>query len=156
MKEQLEQLDKLLDEYEQGKVGLPALQINPQAQHYMNLTQEQLNKLAPDECGEGAVLLNSMALHVQRSFNKEMSRVKKAEAAITKIIVSILQQYNAPSAQERRELAIANNEAASKWLAIRDYAAQRAERLNFVASSIKNTAVSLDNLQRTKLSMRQR
>jgi predicted Zn-dependent protease len=59
----LETLDKALDSYEES-IGLKKF-TETDVTVYMNLNSEDLRKMSPEECVEGAYLLNQEALYVQ-------------------------------------------------------------------------------------------
>jgi hypothetical protein len=144
--------DKILDEYETS-LGLPKFQNsfgNADAEFFMSLDRRQIEKLDPKDCAAAALILNELALHVQRSYNREIARVNWSESNIKSVVANRVQHYKGYSYQERLEQAIKDNSAATKLKKINVYAKQRADRLSFLASSINNRADIFLSVQRSK------
>ena len=75
-RERLAKLDSVLDEYE-SSLGLPSFTDSfhdDTAKNYLQLTRNQIEKLTPDQCSEAALLLSSLAFHIQRSYNREVAQ----------------------------------------------------------------------------------
>lgn len=148
VKEKMDYVDKVLDEYESSnkiKVNVPN-----EAEKYLNIELDELRKLSIVELAEASYILSRFSLYIQKLYNKEMTRVAWAEHNITRCITKILSQYNAPSREERRHLAILDNEAAKKLDDIRNYAQLRSNRLAFISSKIVEVSKSLNELRTTR------
>lgn len=148
-KKQMEKLQKALDEYEQG-IGLPAVKPHNEAERYLNMNYDGINKLTPEELQAGAILLAQFSFHLQRSYNNELARSNWAESETKKIIAPDIKQYQGSSYEERKMLAIKENDIASQLQSIHVYAKARAERLAYLASRVEFLAKTFADMRHTK------
>lgn len=147
-KEQLEFMDNILNEYEKShKIQFTAPN---DIDKYLNLELEQLRKMSPVDIAEVSYLLSRFSGYVQKQYNIEMVRMNWAEHQIKKVITGQLHQYKAPSYEERKQLAIMDNEAARKLDEIRNYAKLRAERVAFISTKLNDMSRSLIDLQKAR------
>lgn len=154
-KERLETIDKVLDEYE-SSLGLPSYNQDfhdPTVKNYMEMSRDQMEKLTIEECAEAALLLGGFSFYLQRSINRETSRVKWATSTVKQMIAGRESQYSG-SWDSQFHQAVRENGVASKVEKIRIYAQQRADRLTYLASSVKNLSDLFVNLQRAKAGRR--
>jgi hypothetical protein len=152
IQDQLKKMEEILDEYE-SKLGLPAFcpqAIEAEATRLLRLTPQEMSKLAPDEKGEASVTLKQFAFYIQKAFNKEQARVHWAEERVKKVIAPGLAQQKAYAFEERKLLAIQENDAAIILERIRVNAQARVDRLSFITHRIEALAMSLFNIQRGK------
>src|SRR5688572_24951322 len=96
----MEQVERVLDEYEALK-GLKTVVVPNEVDKYLNLNEDELTKLTAEECGNGAYLLDKMATYVQRSLNKEISRVTWATSQIETMLVKNLGNYSAFKTEDK-------------------------------------------------------
>ena len=151
-KERLEQIDSVLDEYE-NNLGLGAYTgdfHDQSVKTYMNMPRQQMEKLTVEECAEAALLLGGFSFYVQRSYNREVARVNWATSNLKKIVSGREGQY-VGSWDSQYHQAIKEDSYCSKLNAIRVYAQQRSDRLTYLASSVKNLSDLFTNLQRAKI-----
>lgn len=153
-KEQVNEWDKVLDEYEQGigiskyvSDSLPEDELNT----YFKMSRDQIEKLTPDDCGQIAYRLGQFALHVQRSINRELARMNWAEETIKEVIADEVNTYKGYGYIEKSIQAIKHNERASALNKIKKYAKQRSDRLQYIANSIKNLSDIMLSISRTKV-----
>ena len=66
-KERLDQIDKVLDEYESslGLVSYAGDFHDQSVKQYMNMPRQQMEKLTVDECAEAALLLGGFSFYLQ-------------------------------------------------------------------------------------------
>lgn len=152
-KEELETWDKLLDEYE-NRIGLP-LYIEdslPEAelQKYLTMNRDVLEKTTQEDCGQIAYRLAQFSFHIQRTMNREVARCNWAEETIKEVIADDINNYKGYGYLEKSSQAIKHNERASKLNKIKKYAKQRADRLTYLSSSIKNLSDILMSIQKAK------
>ena len=145
----LDKADAALDVFER-EIGLPEYIPDNEVHRYLNMSRAEVEKLTPEECGEAAFLLRKFAFHMQRAFGRESARVKLLERQLRKVLASEVGQYRAPSAEERRDLAIKGNDKARELARLRDYHEARLERIAFLSNCVGQMAASLDTLQQTK------
>lgn len=153
--EQLVKLDSILDEYE-SSIGLPLYSADfhdPSVHKYMQMDRTSIEKLTLEECAEASLLLGSLSFHIQRSHNRELARVRWAETSIKSTTSGRENQYSG-SWDSQYYQAIKDNDYTRKLLSIKKYAQQRADRLTYIASSIKNLADLFINLQKAKAGRR--
>jgi hypothetical protein len=148
-KQKLERINKALDEYEESK-GLIKYKPHNEADRFINMKHSDMQKLTPDELGEAAILLAQFAYHIQRAFNEEVGRVNWAEDEVKRTIAGEVNQYQGSSYEERKLLAIKENEYARKLDYIRSYAKARADRLGYLSSRMEFLAKMFSDLRQTK------
>ena len=150
-KQQLEQVDSVLDEYE-SSLGLPVFDsefYDSGVKKYMQLSRTQIEKLTIDECAEIALLLASLSFHVQRSYNREVARVNWA-TQILKVTVAGRESAYRGSWESQFNQAVKEDTYATKIEQIKRYAQHRADRLTYIASSIKNISDIFLSVQKAK------
>ena len=151
-RERLAKLDSVLDEYE-SSLGLPSFTDSfhdDTAKNYLQLTRNQIEKLTPDQCSEAALLLSSLAFHIQRSYNREIARINWADKILKSTIAGKEQSYRG-SWDSQFNQAIKEDGYASKISDIKRYAQQRADRLTYLSSSIKGMSDIFLSVQRSKV-----
>lgn len=151
-KERLALVDKVLDEYEEG-LGLSLYVTDfhdSSAQHYMGMSRQQMEKITVEECAEAALLLGGLSFHLQRSFNREVARVNWATSSIKTLISGRESQYSG-SWDSQYNQAVKEDTYTTKLNQIKVYAQQRADRLTYLANSVKNLSDLFVNLQRAKI-----
>lgn len=149
----LKEIDRILDEYE-SKTGLTGFQQeygqSEDFKKYLNLSRDVLEKMHPDECAIAAVILSSAAHHIQRSINRETSRVSWAKAQLKKVVTPRLHNYRGGSFDQIFNMAALDDEYSKKVMDIMDYAQLRVDRLYFIAQSIRAVADDMKNLEKGK------
>ena len=150
-KEQLEKLDTILDEYE-SSLGVPKFIDDfhdDSAKKYLQLSRNEIEKLTPEQCSEAALFLASLSFHLQRSYNREIARVNWAASNLKKKVAGREGQYKG-SWDSQHYQAIKEDGYMCKLDGIRVYAQQRADRLTYLSSSVKNISDIFLNVQRSK------
>ena len=153
-KEQVNEWDKILDEYEQS-IGMGSYASNsfPEGElnQYLTMTRDELEKTTPEVCGEMAYRLGQFAFHVQRSINREISRMNWADESIKETISEEINNYKGYGYTEKAYQAIKNNDKAAALQKIKKYAKQRSDRLQYLANSIKHLSDILLSIQKSKV-----
>lgn len=152
-KEEVSDWDRILDEYE-NSIGLnkyapdalPEVELN----QYLTMSRDVLEKLTIDDCGQIAYRLGQFAFHVQRTLNREIARINWSEETIKEVIADEINNYKGYGYIEKSSQAIKHNDRANSLNKIKKYAQQRADRLTYLATSIKNLSDILISIQRTK------
>lgn len=148
----MKQLDQALDEYEVG-IGLSPYResaVDDTVKRYLNMPRQQMEKLSIEDCAQAALLLGGFAFHVQRSYNRELARVNWAEGVLKNMISGKENQYQG-SWDSQYHQAVKEDKYAEGVLKLKKYAKQRADRLNFLSTSIKNLSDLFLNLQKSKI-----
>jgi hypothetical protein len=150
--EEVRKWDRILDEYESRTGLMPFLNdyTNTEAMHFLNMGRNQIEKLTPADCGAASLVLNELAFHIQRAYNREIARVNWSDSTIKSILANEVNNYKGYSYAERLQQAIRGNSHARKLWKINLYAKQRADRLNFLSSSINNRVDIFLSIQRTR------
>lgn len=149
--DQLNKLDHVLDEYERS-LGMSEFSDefhDDSAKKYMTLSRSQIEKLTPAECAEAALLLGSLSFHMQRAYNREVARVNWAKQTLRSTVAGREQSYRG-SWESQFNQAVGEDGYTRKVMQIQKYAQQRADRLTYLASSIKNISDIFLAVQRTK------
>ena len=150
--DQLKKLDSVLDEYEKS-LGIPEFADefhDDSAKKYMSLSRSQIEKLTPSQCAEAALLLGSLSFHMQRAYNREVARVHWAKQTLKTTISGREQSYRG-SWESQFNQAVGEDSYTRKIMQIQKYAQQRADRLTYLASSIKNISDIFLAVQRAKV-----
>lgn len=150
--ERLEQLSNDLDDYARS-LGFPGklpAEVESEVARLLALTPGQLSRLSAIECSEGAFLLCRFATHLQNALNREQARLRWAEECIRKIIAPHLAQQKGYSFEERKLLAVRDNDAASNIDTLRVKAQLRIERVSYLSNKVENMARSLMALAQSK------
>lgn len=145
----LEQVEKILAEYERS-VGMPELLITEtdknESSDILAINLAHLQKMTPRECQEKAFAIQRYSYFVQRSINKEQSRVRWVEENIKSIIAPRLGQQKGYSFEERKLTAVRENDVAMKLDKIRVHAQLRIDRLSFLTNRLDGMAKALMNI----------
>lgn len=141
-------MSKLLEamyQYE-DKIGIKAKIVPNPIEEYLNMPREQMRRLTHPECREIALCLTQYALFIQRCYNEKMNEYNFVKTELDRTIVSDMQQYQAPTTDERRLLAIRNNEAARKLESQKNLYFYEANQIANLAGLIKEMAKAYDQL----------
>jgi len=144
-------VDDALDQYEKS-IGLPEFSedaSNDDVKKYLEMTREQMELLSIEDCAQAALMLSGYCFYLQRCYNREISRINWAKGVLSKQISGREAQYKG-SWDSQYHQAINNDDFAKKVLTLKNYAQQRADRLTFLATSVRNISDLLVNLQRAK------
>lgn len=144
--------EKILDDYEKI-INLPEFNMveMDDINTYFNMKIEQLNKLTSIECAEGAYILARYCFYLQRMYNRESAKNKWAIDQMNKLICDKLSEYDTYMKYEHKISLIAKeNSVVEKLQKIINYTNQVMERLNFLASAVKNMSEMISNLQKAK------
>ena len=150
-KERLEKLDEILDSYEID-LGIPKYTkefYDESTQQYLELSRDQIEKLTPENCAEAALLLASLSFHLQRSYNRELARVNWATQILKTTLSGREQQYKG-SWESQFNQAVKEDSYATKIEQIKRYAQHRADRLTYLAYSVKNISDIFLSVQKAK------
>lgn len=153
-KEDLETRDIILDDYEYNTVKLPKFANGPgeaeELERYLIMSRNELESTSAAEAGYIAYRLAQFAFHIQRAQNRELARVGWAENEIELTIAPELNNYKGYGYKEKAGQAIKENSHASILNKIKIYAKQRADRLNYQATGLKNLADIMRSIQMNK------
>lgn len=150
--DRMKHLDEILDEYE-IKLGLTKYlekDTEDDSKKYLSLSRDQMEKMTVEQCAEAALILGGLSYHLQRSYNREITRVNWATNILKQIISGKEIQYKG-SWESQFQQAIKENDYAKKVLNIKEYAQQRADRITYLGTAIKNMSDLFVNLQRAKV-----
>lgn len=152
-KEELQDWDVLLDEYE-NQLGLP--KYNPgvlseqELNGYLTMSRDELEKLTPEDCGQISYRLGQFSFHIQRTINREIARHNWADENTKAAIADDINNYKGYGYIEKSNQAIKHNDKAQALNKIKIYAKQRTDRLSYLANSMKNLSDILLSIQKIK------
>lgn len=154
-KEQVEQWDKVLDEYE-SSIGLGKYSdvhnfTEDELNQYFTMSRDMVEKLTPEDCAQISYRLAQYAFYIQRTVNREIARHNWAEETIKETIADEINNYKGYGFLEKSLQAIKHNDKATNLNKIKKYAQQRMDRLSYLANSIKNLSDIILSVQRTKV-----
>lgn len=116
---------------------------------YFNMGLEYLEKLSFKDCSQIGYRLTQFALYIQRISNKEKATKKMLEYKINTIIAPKSHQYSGNWTLQRAN-AINDNDAAKLLNRELVVIEQKIERIDGIATSVKNLADQLRNMQFAK------
>lgn len=154
-KDQVNEWDKVLDEYEKS-LSLT----NYSAAHnfteselndYFSMTRDVIEKQTPENCAEIAARLVQYSFFIQRTLNREIARYNWADETIKEVIADEINNYKGYGYIEKSLQAIKHNEKATALNKIRKYAKQRMDRLSYLANNIKNLSDVFLAVQKVKV-----
>jgi len=154
-KEQVDQWDKVLDEYE-SSIGLGRYSdahnfTEAELNLYFCMNRDEIEKLSPEDCAQISYRLAQYAFFLQRTLNREIARHNWAESSTKETIADEINNYKGYGYIEKAPQAIKHNEKASALNKIKKYAKQRSDRLTYISSSIKNLSDIILSIQRMKV-----
>jgi hypothetical protein len=147
--EELARVEKIVEDY-QTKKGISSIKVKNGVDLYINMGKAELKTLSREECAEACVILTNYAAYLQEVYNKEVARANWAESEIKRILASQTKQYYAPSHEERKAMAIKDNEYASALSKVKTWAQNVADRLSFMAHRIDAIAKAYQQLSQAK------
>jgi hypothetical protein len=153
-KEELQDWDNILDEYEKGlgipkynNAGMPEQELN----NYLTMDRTELERITPEDCSQISYRLAQFSFYIQRTINREIARNNWADETIKMVIADEINNYKGYGYVEKSLQAIKNNEKAQAINKIKIYSKQRTDRLSYLANSIKNLSDILISIQKIKL-----
>lgn len=153
----LEKLDYSLEVYEES-IGLKGF-TETDVSKFMSMNAEDLRKLSPEECVEGAYLLNQEALYVQHEINKYKAQLDWANSRINRAISKDVAQYSAGNSKDytpfeyKRINAIKGNSAAQPLQQVVDKAERIIARLSYIPNHLSKLASVLLDYRHNKMSV---
>lgn len=147
--QKLDKLDAALSAYE-NTLGLEDVRSNGEAKKYLNITHAELSKMTDEQCGEASVVLAQFGFHLQKALNRETAIIAWCEDATGRAIAQQVTQYDAKSADERKALAIKDNDYATKLQMLKTQAQARVNKINYLPSKTEWLSRTLLELQQTK------
>ena len=153
--ERLAKVDSILDEYEKsiGLHGSAEEFHDDSVKAYIKMGRQELEKITVEECAEAAVALGSFSFHLQRSYNREVARVNWSTSCMKSMVSGKEGQYSG-SWDSQYHQAVKDNGYSFKLLKIQRYAQQRADRLTYLSTSMKNLSDLFVNMQKAKAGRR--
>lgn len=154
-KEQVEEWDKVLDEYEKS-IGLGSYLSNTQfdeeeLNNYFTMSRDYIEKITPEDCAQIAYRLAQYGFFLQRTLNREIARHNWAEETTKETIADEINNYKGYGFVEKSLQAIKHNDKAHALNKIKKYAKQRMDRLSYLANNIKNLSDVILAVQKTKV-----
>jgi len=153
-KEQVDEWDKVLDDYE-SSLGLGRYSNNnfdeTELNNYFSMNRDSIEKLTPEDCAQISYRLAQYSLFLQRTLNREIARHNWAEETIKETIADEINNYKGYGFVEKSLQAIKHNEKALSLNKIKKYAKQRIDRLSYISNGIKNLSDIILSVQKTKV-----
>lgn len=126
--------------------------INPELEQLLDLSEDKLRGMEPDDLGINAVLLAKYAYYIQSLSNNQSIALHFAESSLDKVVRDNYKQYKGQyMKQEEVEGAIiSSNDAAAEYNRLAVLAKARLTKLSYLANRIQFVAQTLIELQQSK------
>ncbi len=146
-----DKVQKLLQDYP-IKVGLGSLAPNNDVQKFLTVTQSEIRRMSAEECGEASVILNQAATYIQLEINRVQADIDWCEQYIHFLISDTIANCGSQYTpfEYRKEIAIKQNDVATKLKSIVVQAQLRLQVLSYMPNQLRATSLSFSNLQQTK------
>lgn len=146
----MKEVEQVLDEYE-SKIGVPSFDIDEsQLSGYINMPRDAVERLTPMQCFAAADYLISAAYHFQKLKNREDARVIWAEGAMNRAATGRMNQYSVGSFNQNFMAAVLDDQYTLKIFDVKQYAAQRSKRLDYLPNILRDKAENFKNMGRAK------
>ena len=156
--EKMEFRENLLDEYEKS-IHVPSNLppgMETELQQYLSMDKVAIESLDRESSLAISIRLAQYAIFVRRCVNKEKGRIRWANDEITKMSAKQYNQFDPYIRYEVRLAMICGQDTAAQELqSIITYAQQRVDRLDELASDIKNLGYIFSLLYKNKGDYRQ-
>lgn len=139
--DKLEVRNQVLEDWE-SKIGLPPS--NPpgtkeELQAMLNWGQAEIEKMSPHQAISASYKLSAFSIYFQRCLNRQRAALSWVKSQIMDIVAERWQEYDKYTKLEARIPLVCNEDSAARELRkAKDTFEQRIERLNELASGIKN------------------
>lgn len=146
-----------LDEWD-IKIGLPKFQPpagKNDAIRLMENSSQDRQKMTPDECADAAVTLAQYGAYIARASQILESESSLLKDQIIRVLADSVPNQKAYSPEERRTLALCENDECYQMEADRIATVTKAKRLYFYAEKIDKVARAYENLSNTRKRERQ-
>jgi hypothetical protein len=148
-----EQMSKMIDTLNRMSESLliDKINVNPQAEKYLSLQEEDIEKMTPAELCTGEYILSAYCFTVQRKLNRANAIKNWASRCLERIIAKTYKDYEQMMKFEVRKAAVALNDGYAKELY--DIIATQeslVDDLTYASQSIINLSNSLGNLARVR------
>jgi hypothetical protein len=130
-------LDKVIEEYERHTNISCIKNDGTDVDKYLTMSRDEFSKMDPEDLGQAAWVLSRYALYVQKEHNLHFTRKSWAEENVKLVIAKETIQQRGTSYEERRLLAIKDNDVAMKLERIRVEAQNRTNMLYNLATRIE-------------------
>ncbi len=151
VKDSINTLDSFLDRHDKG-IGLGKIQLNTEAEQFLNLTYSELNKYDEQECNVASYILEQYALFLQKYTNRLQARHDWASDNIEKIVAKLAMNYGDKFTkyEMRKQMIIADNEYAGALYAIVMETRVKSADVAFIVKNITSISNTLKSLAISK------
>lgn len=134
--EMLLQAQMLIDDFEKS---LSYRKYNPStsATKYLEASPTYINKMAPDECNEAAIILQQYAIFIQKTYNELEAKINITEQVIKNLVIKKIGDYAGYSYDERFTQAVADNDVAIKLNKIKNNMTIKRDSLSYMSGRIE-------------------
>ena len=144
-----ESIDKI--DNNDRSLGLGHLVHNPEAEHLLALSQNELDKMTAEECANAKYILSQHALVIQKTINRATALKGWSERCIRTIIAKEYGQYDSFMKFEiRRQIVVNGNEYAKQLDEISVENELKIDSLSYVAQAVNNMAGAFQLLYNSK------
>lgn len=129
--------------------------IKEEAIKFINLDSQSRSKLSCEECAEAVVILAQYAAYVSRASQQQEAEAYLLKEKVQELIGENMATKKAYSPDERKALALAEDEKASEYDLLRIAAMTKAKRLYMYAERIDKLSRAYEVLSNSKKRGRQ-
>lgn len=130
----------------EATLGLPSKTYEVEATKYLEMGYNDRSKLTNEECYEAALTLNRYSLYIARLSNQLEAEVNILDSQISRAICERIEQQQSYDKENKRMLAIKDNDVASKQYNEKIATQSRARRLYYLSMRIEKIADSFEQL----------
>ncbi len=139
-----QQLDQILDEYEERRHLVFPKTVPSGIDSYLNMEREYIEKLSREECNEIAIQLSQYSLYMHRLANREKARLSFCTNIINQSCAKVWSNYNEYLKADLKIYLIAQeNPLVEKALKIRNHSQIRLDDLDGLARMIENLSSTI-------------
>ena len=152
--ENMEKRDEILSDYEHG-LGLPsnlAPGSEDELQGYLVMNRSQIEVLSAEDAFGIALRLSQYSFYLQREMNRERARITWANKELTSAVSGEIGQYSDSYLKNDAKVALIckENNVAKQLSDIQVFAEQRVERLQELASGLRNISYIVSLVAKNK------
>ncbi len=150
--ERLKNLDAALDKFEKDASMPENTPPGPETElnEYLHMDRNDMERLSGADCAAIAYRLGQFSMYVQRMINRDKARLTWARTQLASFVTNDADYDKFRKFEVAVELLAKSNTAVARLSTIMRWSQQRVDRLDYVATSLKNLSDIMITNQRAK------